>query len=1164
MLGALTPVTAETNVEVHTELLLKLKIRPGGWLILSPSAAATAVESEGRTVCSICVQALTADLRPLQNNERMAPIRVLSYDIECYSESGAFPDASKMEDSIIAIGMYEKTLFSQDSTEKATVVYLGDATLPTDSIAAGHRVLCYQSESELLIAFGKLFRESDADVVVGYNTCLFDWRYISTRVELLKSSKILSPGAAEDIFRLSRVRMLHSPSVDVSIASSAMGDNPLHHPRMPGRFEVDLWFHLKRQNNQGLPNLKLNTVAVHYLGETKHDLPAQEMFARHRESAVGRGVVAAYCIQDTKLVLDLIEKLDVMQSILQMASVTSVIPHDINFRGQQIKVYTQILDKAHQLGYVVEDTGKNGGEGLDNREYEGAHVVDPTVGYYLDPILTLDFASLYPSLIQTYNLSFDTRVIIPDTKALSFQVPNTNHRFVASSVRRGLLPLILDELLAERKRVRTMAAKTDDKLQRSLLNCQQLALKMSANSCYGFTGSTKGILTCIEVAESTTGAGREIIHFSSETIEREWPGAKVVYGDSVTGDTPLIIRRRGGAVEILRIDELVDESESKQWLSSSVENDKEEAFVDVEVWQDDAFTSILRVIRHRCRKRIVRVVTRTGIVDCTEDHSLLSSNGSAVRPGEISVGSNLLHTQDSDLIETLQRQALVEEAPLISISEALAIASDNIGTRIPKELLNAPLTTISTFWSALVVSQLPSGRSVVMDKEKMAGLWLLARRLGYHPTFEPGEEEGFSHLVFDNQEAPDNPREIIQIFSVDGDDDDDEGYVYDLETSSHHFHVGPGNLVVHNTDSCFVRLPEHLRDLGEQQLFDLGEEMAERVTKDFAARLGISQQSYVSLEMEKFLRPLALYKKKRYVGLCYEEPGKPPKMCVKGIEMVRRDAAPILRKVQEQVLDAIIRRGDAEAGVKLAKDAVESILALPPGGPFQEVAQSKNLGAKYASPGSMSHVRVVELMSTRDPGSAPRVGERVTFVVIASETPRVVDKVEDVGYAEDESLPPDWTHYVEMLERPLMRLLDVPLMSLCPEKLRSLVIFFDNARARAKAQVRASSMARHGAGWLCGHRTTKGTQLKLVMMKAVDLTPSNNPTTTTSSVAASGADLSPRPMKFLGWQPISSDQASRLPVPKRRKATMASSSSSTPPKGTLDGWLAKKSLTENP
>jgi hypothetical protein len=154
-----------------------------------------------------------------------------------------------------------------------------------------------------------------------------------------------------------------------------------------------------------------------------------------------------------------------------------------------------------------------------------------------------------------------------------------------------------------------------------------------------------------------------------------------------------------------------------------------------------------------------------------------------------------------------------------------------------------------------------------------------------------------------------------------------------------------------------------------------------------------------------------------------------------------------------------------------------------------------------------------------------------------------------------------------MLERPLMRLLDVPLMSLCPEKLRSLVIFFDNARARAKAQVRASSMARHGAGWLCGHRTTKGTQLKLVMMKAVDLTPSNNPTTTTSSVAASGAaDLSLRPMNFLGWQPISSDQASRLlPIPKRRKATMASSSS-TPPKGnfTLDGWLAKKSLTENP
>lgn len=896
LVNAFLPITAEKSVEVHNELLLKLRARPGGWITLNSRVVQNAKESMNRAVCHLCIHALTKDIRAVGSGAEAAPIRVLSYDIECYSESKCFPDPLKIEDPIIAISLYEKTMFSENADEKASVVYLGDAILPPESTVANHEVYSCKTEVDLLCRFAELFRLSDADVIVGYNTCLFDWRYIAKRVTLLLQLGQMSRGKAEEIFRLSRVRSLHTPSVENAIASSAMGDNPLHHPRMPGRFEVDLWFYLKRQNNPGLPNLKLDTVSAHYLGTHKHDLPAQQMFIEHCRSPEGRGLVAAYCIQDTKLVMDLVEKLDVIPSVLQMASVTGVTPHDINFRGQQIKVYTQILDKAHELGYVVEDTGGDNQDNGFQQEYEGAHVVDPTVGYYRDPILTLDFASLYPSLIQTYNLSFDTRVISAETAAPSLLIPNTSHRFVASSVRRGLLPLILDGLLAERKRVRKIAAQTSDKLQKSLLNCMQLALKVSANSCYGFTGSTKGLMTCIEVAESTTGAGRDIIHFSSKTIEREWPGSEVVYGD---------------------------------------------------------------------------------------------------------------------------------------------------------------------------------------------------------------------------------------------------------------------------TDSCFVRLPPHLRDLDDYGLFDLGEEMANKITKEFAAGLQLSQQSFVLLEMEKFLRPLALYKKKRYAGLCYEEPGKEPKMCAKGIEMVRRDAAPLLRKVQEDVLDAIIRKEDAEAGVAIAKSAVESVLALPPGGPFDDIAQSKTLKANYACPQSMAHVQVVNLMNTRDPGSAPRVGERVFFVVIASETPRVVDKVDDVAYAQEEKLPPDWLHYVEMLERPLMRLLDVPLMSLGPDKLQALEKFFDAAKSRARAQVRVSSLARHGAGWLRGHKSTRGTQLKLNTIPKKQEEQKSSNTLPTKSVVASGGggsvDVAALPqVKTIGWQPLTAEQAAKMQTAAKRRKTSSANSSCAAQKSTLDGWLTKK------
>jgi hypothetical protein len=163
------------------------------------------------------------------------------------------------------------------------------------------------------------------------------------------------------------------------------------------------------------------------------------------------------------------------------------------------------------------------------------------------------------------------------------------------------------------------------------------------------------------------------------------------------------------------------------------------------------------------------------------------------------------------------------------------------------------------------------------------------------------------------------------------------------------------------------------------------------------------------------------------------------------------------------------------------------VLATRPGGPFGELAQSKTLRAKYANPDSMTHVRVAALMNQRNPGSAPRSGERISYVVVASETPRIVDKVDDVDYAEREKLPPDWVHYVNMLIEPLMRLLDVPLQSLAPDKYVQLLEYFNLARRRALGQLRAASLARHGTEWLRGHRTATGTQLKLELPEGHEL-----------------------------------------------------------------------------
>merc|ERR1719343_1072422 len=115
----------------------------------------------------------------------------------------------------------------------------------------------------------------------------------------------------------------------------------------------------------------------------------------------------------------------------------------------------------------------------------------------------------------------------------------TGCKFIKSDTRRGLLPLILEELLAARKRAKKAMAEATDPLTKSVLNGRQLALKISANSVYGFTGATVGQLPCLEISSSVTAFGRQMIDQTKNYVEAKYTiqngyehDAQVIYGDT--------------------------------------------------------------------------------------------------------------------------------------------------------------------------------------------------------------------------------------------------------------------------------------------------------------------------------------------------------------------------------------------------------------------------------------------------------------------------------------------------------------------------------------------------------------------------------------------------------------------------------------------------------
>ncbi|KAH7974647.1 hypothetical protein HPB49_017687 [Dermacentor silvarum] len=204
----------------------------------------------------------------------------------------------------------------------------------------------------------------------------------------------------------------------------------------------------------------------------------------------------------------------------------------------------------------------------NNVGYQGAKVLEPKVGYYDDPVCTMDFASLYPSIIIAMNLCYSTLRLHPKRQIESMEKQEiedescyeyaqgkpfpTGDEFVPESVRKGILPTILVDLLRARKQVKKdMANCEHDPFMKSVLNERQLAIKKCANSVYGFTGAVNnGILPCIQIARSVTAYGRTLLEKTIYYVEKKYTQHEVIYGDT---DSMMIICRGKTVAEAMEM-----------------------------------------------------------------------------------------------------------------------------------------------------------------------------------------------------------------------------------------------------------------------------------------------------------------------------------------------------------------------------------------------------------------------------------------------------------------------------------------------------------------------------------------------------------------------------------------------------------------------------------
>lgn len=524
--GMTFDTTTFDNIAYFMRCMIDCHIQGMSWLTLPANKYKFTPEEQRESRAQIEVSIPYTDLIAHQPEDEWldsAPLRILSFDIECAGRKGIFPQADV--DPVIQIA-------NMVQVHGASHPFIRNVfTLGTCSSISGSQVLSFSTERELLLAWCDFVKKVDPDVVIGYNIGNFDLPYLIDRAAALKLDTFPYFG------RLRHVKQ----TVNVArFSSKAFGSSENKVVNMEGRLQIDLLQYIRREYK--LRSYTLNAVSAHFLNEQKEDVHHSMITELQNGTKDSRRRLAVYCLKDAYLPLRLINKLMALVNMTEMARVTGVPLSYLLSRGQQVKVISQLFRKALEVDMVVPNLHQ---EGSSDEQYEGATVIEPVRGYYNVPVATLDFSSLYPSIMMAHNLCYTTlldKATVEKLKLIKeedYIVTPNGDMFVTEKRRRGILPIILEDLLSARKRAKADLKKETNPFKRAVLDGRQLALKVSANSVYGFTGATIGKLPCLAISSSVTAFGREMIEATKELVEKHYVRAngydhdsKVIYGDT--------------------------------------------------------------------------------------------------------------------------------------------------------------------------------------------------------------------------------------------------------------------------------------------------------------------------------------------------------------------------------------------------------------------------------------------------------------------------------------------------------------------------------------------------------------------------------------------------------------------------------------------------------
>lgn len=507
----------ESDADEILQLTCCRQISTAGWIKFHGKRQE---ENDKLTLCDHEFKVKWKHLFPIDKDEVPRP-KIMGFDIEVNSTNpSAMPNAKKYGDKVFQISCVIAR--DGDSEEKYEKYLLTLGQPDQDVVGDDVLIYMYDTEADLLTGFTNFIREENPNLIVGYNILGFDIPYMIERAKINMC-----------IFNFDQQgfhKFAHARERTIKWSSSAYKNQEFEFLDAEGRVYVDLLPLVRRDFK--FSNYKLKTISEHFIGKTKDPLSVKGIFKCYRigikknkngeygtSAQRAMGVVGKYCVQDSALVVLLMEKLQTWVGLTEMAKTCCVPIFTLYTQGQQIKVFSQLYKYCMYENIVVE---KDGYQVSDAERYVGAHVFPPVPGRY-KKVVPFDFASLYPTTIIAYNIDYHTWVSddsdIPNSKCHIMEWED--HLGCAHDpkvIRKMELTKYIDSEREKIKKLREKRDKTMDKLrkkeimseinnmteelkpyvkERSEINKTKPKFPMCAKRYYRFLKEPRGVLPTI-------------------------------------------------------------------------------------------------------------------------------------------------------------------------------------------------------------------------------------------------------------------------------------------------------------------------------------------------------------------------------------------------------------------------------------------------------------------------------------------------------------------------------------------------------------------------------------------------------------------------------------------------------------------------------------------